>query len=193
MYVAGGLLKDCLWVSNPPITTYSFYKRLGERGYKPRGRLTRRSIKTSGILVCKSCGKEKELKSFTMHAQTKTGYDTSACKICKKSKVDWTKVPLEKKILNRAKERAKKKGVPFDITLEDILIPSHCPVFGKPLIYGDHKWAPSIDRFIPELGYVKGNIFIISNFANMLKGDATLEELEKLVDWIRGVSSPINL
>ena len=41
--------------------------------------------------------------------------------------------------------------------------------------------SPSLDRIVPELGYVKGNIRVISNRANHLKSDATLEEHRKIL------------
>ena len=34
---------------------------------------------------------------------------------------------------------------------------------------------------IPELGYIKGNVWVISNKANRIKNNATLEELRLLV------------
>ena len=41
--------------------------------------------------------------------------------------------------------------------------------------------SPTIDKLIPSLGYTKGNVWVISRRANMIKSDATLEELELLV------------
>lgn len=38
--------------------------------------------------------------------------------------------------------------------------------------------SPSIDKVIPELGYVRGNVWVISNKANRIKNNATLEELK---------------
>lgn len=91
-------------------------------------------------------------------------------------------------LLRHAKARAKKKGVPFDITVDDILIPSHCPIMGWEItgVGEDVKTSASIDRIIPELGYVKGNIRVISTQANRMKWDSTQEELEL---FCRGVLS----
>lgn len=49
--------------------------------------------------------------------------------------------------------------------------------------------SPSIDRIIPELGYVRGNIAVISMRANKLKSDATSEELERISAWMRSVGA----
>ena len=42
--------------------------------------------------------------------------------------------------------------------------------------------SPSLDRIIPSLGYVKGNIRVISFRANTLKNNATLSELELILE-----------
>lgn len=92
-------------------------------------------------------------------------------------------------ILQGAKQRAKKLGLPFNLTREDIVIPEYCPVFGFKLQVSDKASCPesiSIDRLIPEKGYVKGNIQIISWRANDIKGNATPEELRKVADYIEG-------
>lgn len=46
--------------------------------------------------------------------------------------------------------------------------------------------SPSLDRLRPELGYVRGNICVISNLANRIKSNATsAEELEHVAAWMR--------
>lgn len=40
---------------------------------------------------------------------------------------------------------------------------------------------PSLDKIIPKLVYVKGNVWVVSNKANRIKSNATIEELELLV------------
>jgi hypothetical protein len=46
-----------------------------------------------------------------------------------------------------------------------------------PFIYGDRNWTFSIDKIVPALGYVKGNVIIVSNRANIIKNNATPEEI----------------
>ena len=89
-------------------------------------------------------------------------------------------------MFSAAKNRAKTKGVPFDIDVSDIIIPEFCPVLGLRLVShigrrGPMDDTPSLDRIRPEGGYVRGNIWVISSRANRMKNDATLGELELLV------------
>lgn len=67
-----------------------------------------------------------------------------------------------------------------------------CPVLGIKMqpnkgAKGNRDTSPSVDRIRPELGYIKGNIKVISYRANKLRNDATAEELEAVVAYIRGL------
>lgn len=92
-------------------------------------------------------------------------------------------------MLRSAKHRAKKQGIPFDLEKSDLVIPELCPVLGIPLVCNAGKGgagqnSPSLDKIIPELGYIKGNIQIISNLANTMKHDATPEQLVLFAEWV---------
>lgn len=89
-----------------------------------------------------------------------------------------------RRMLAAAKDRAKAKGLPFDLTLNDVIIPVLCPVFGVPLVQHT-AYAPSLDRIEPEKGYVKGNVQVISRKANLMKQDASLEELRRFAEWVK--------
>jgi hypothetical protein len=94
---------------------------------------------------------------------------------------------LENTLLKGAKKRANKHGIAFNIELSDIIIPEFCPVLGFKLEVGNGKAndnSPSLDKIIPEKGYVKGNIRVISLRANKLKNDGSLEEFKKIVNYI---------
>lgn len=85
-----------------------------------------------------------------------------------------------------AKRRAKLYNLPFSITLEDIIIPDTCPVLGIPIETGlpaNSPQLPSLDRNIPDLGYMPGNVTVMSLRANSLKKNATLEEVTALYEW----------
>lgn len=95
--------------------------------------------------------------------------------------------------LNNARRRAKDQGVPYDLKIKDLAdlpIPEVCPYLGIPIIKGEGKSSensPSLDKIVPSLGYVKGNVEFISSRANRLKNDATLEELEKIVSRLKEI------
>jgi len=86
--------------------------------------------------------------------------------------------------------RAKQKGIVCEIDVSDVQIPEFCPVLGIRLAWGKGQrgWrnmgSPSVDRIKPQLGYVKGNVRVISNRANHLKGNGTIEELKAVLDYM---------
>jgi hypothetical protein len=89
------------------------------------------------------------------------------------------------KMLARAKSRAKKNNLPFNLELDDIAIPDTCPLLGIKIESNNFRNSPnnpSLDKIIPEKGYIKGNVWVISNRANTLKNDASIQELELLVE-----------
>ena len=91
-------------------------------------------------------------------------------------------------VIAKAKNRAKNEGVPFDLTVADVSFPTRCPVFDILLCYSNKVHArdnsPSFDKVIPERGYVRGNVRIISHRANRLKSDCTITELRQILNYM---------
>ena len=87
----------------------------------------------------------------------------------------------QKSLWIRSKTNAKKRGIFFDIQINDIIIPEYCPYLNIKLRYdassprADDKI--SLDRIDNSKGYVKGNIQVISDLANRMKNNATLSNL----------------
>lgn len=94
----------------------------------------------------------------------------------------------KRSMLRSARARAAKKGLPFNITLSDFHIPETCPLLGTEITLGAGKeyrdTAPSLDRVVPGMGYVKGNVLVMSARANRIKNDATAAELRKIADFL---------
>lgn len=91
------------------------------------------------------------------------------------------------KVLYGIRERARKKGLACDLTLEDISEYSVCPVFGFELVRGEGKPqfnSPSVDRIDSSKGYTKDNIQILSQLANAMKQNATPEQLIAFAEWV---------
>jgi hypothetical protein len=105
----------------------------------------------------------------------------------------WDKNHVAATILRRIKSRAKSIGVPFDLEEHDIVIPEFCPALGIKLEFHDYRQhnSPSIDRIIPNKGYVKDNIVIVSSLANRIKTDATVEQLSQVAEFYRNLDANI--
>ncbi len=93
-------------------------------------------------------------------------------------------------MLMRSRSRAKRVGLQHTLRPSDIVIPDVCPVLGIPIEMGKHRKgpspnSPSIDRIDSRLGYVPGNVRVISHRANTLKCDATIAELELVLADLR--------
>lgn len=112
------------------------------------------------------------------------------CRLCNNEmQVKWLHADPRRLLLTNSKTRAKQRGVPFFITKKDIVIPEECPVLGIKLIVGGNKLqdaSPTLDRMVPELGYIPSNIRVISARANRIKNDATADELEKVLAYVKG-------
>lgn len=152
--------------------------------------------------VCKDCAAVKPLSEFTRNRTRPDGL-SFYCKPCKKNRDNATVLKNPEKyaakrrsyrekhlaqgLVTNAQDRARRLGLPCDITKDDIIIPKTCPVLGIELRIGNgkqHDASPSLDRFIPSLGYVKGNICVISLRANRIKNNATAEELMTVAKWV---------
>ena len=107
---------------------------------------------------------------------------------CKKCQSDqYKESSTELKIFNACKKRSREKELEFTLRLEDIVIPTHCPMLGVLLFpatgQAAHANSPSIDRLDPRKGYTTENTVIISHRANTIKSNATPEELRLIADY----------
>ena len=100
------------------------------------------------------------------------------CKVCRRpiSVAQNKNKSKELKLYSAAKSRAPIKGFSFNLDRSDVVIPEICPVFNTPMV------RPSLDRIDSSRGYEKDNVRVISWRANMLKNNATKEELRLLYE-----------
>lgn len=100
----------------------------------------------------------------------------------------WSRKSVKSTLLTKARGRANKECLPFNLIKEDITIPDTCPALGIPISVSDGEYgagSPTLDRIIPKNGYVKGNVAVISHRANAIKSDASLAELEAITRYVR--------
>lgn len=151
---------------------------------------------------CLNCGKE-----WRTHVtkERKTSKIKHFCNECSRNLSIWERKKLVQKVfpekrkeylqfkrqeflkgyikhkLAACKTRAEEKGIEFNLTEKDIVIPKKCPILEVPLVIGrkgDYEYSPSIDRIDNSKGYIKGNIQIISKKANSMKNCASYKELK---------------
>lgn len=120
--------------------------------------------------------KNKETISARTKANKKQKYAEDPSSDLAKQK-QWKIKNQEKYLASSAKARSKKYGIVFDISADDIHIPDFCPYLGIKLEPFSEWSSPSLDKIDPALGYVKGNIQVVSLLANTMKSSASIEQL----------------
>ena len=131
---------------------------------------------------CKVCQKVKPLTSkyFNNRLELKTvppfRWD---CKICYNAYKRTHPGYFERKMLQHARNRARINSREFNITIDDISIPSHCPVLGIKLVHGwdDDESCPTLERIDNNVGYTPDNVMVVSALANRVKSSATWQQI----------------
>lgn len=149
----------------------------------------RRSDRASGHKSrCKKCDSRATMESRAKRTVVQRDGDNQR-------HAQWCRGNPGRVMWYRARARARRKDIPFDIEQRDVVTPAVCPVLGIPIACGDvgrgypTDNSPSLDRIDPSRGYVRGNIVVMSMRANRIKNDATLAELRALVAYLeRGVA-----
>jgi len=151
------------------------------------------------VMRCAMCLEYLHIDDFCFKSQTARGrFDILGrgrhhqCRKCQNDK--FLGMDLRQKLLYAARGRAKKAGLPCTITVDHIVIPEICPVLGIPLFpsVGNGRKhpalipnSPSVDRLDNDKGYTPDNIRVISMRANDIKSNATLDELEAVVAYVK--------
>jgi hypothetical protein len=123
-------------------------------------------------LIPKLLARYEKQKAYMKDYQKRTGF---------KQQREYLASHPELRMYHTAKSKAKKDGIQFSITKDDIIIPDVCPYMGWKLTNiqgcGRVRTNLSLDRIDPKKGYVPGNIQVISDLANKMKQNATPEQL----------------
>ena len=135
-------------------------------------------------------------KWFVDHSKQKffLSYDTSYIKSDGFYRERWynifnfNKVLLKAK-LNDVKKRAKQRNLKFNLHLNYLLtiLPKGmiCPILKIPMNIGlNNQNSLSFDRINNNLGYIEGNIALISKKANSIKHTATSQEILAVANWL---------
>lgn len=99
---------------------------------------------------------------------------------------DFGILAYKRRMLSGARSRAKAKGLPFNLSVDDVHIPDVCPVLGIEIKFSfgqPSDNSPSLDKIVPAFGYTKNNVEVISHRANTLKRDSTVQEMRAIADY----------
>lgn len=95
----------------------------------------------------------------------------------------------KKILIDKVKAQAKMKGIEFDISVKDIEWSETCPILFCEIDYYTTVTktgnTASFDRKNPSKGYIRGNVFVISNKANSMKSNGTVEIFERLLQYVK--------
>jgi hypothetical protein len=168
----------------------------------------------TAMIVCKGCAQELPKEFFAVDKKRSTGrrYKCRACSAAEfkrwqqtagyakrlakaRDQNDALKADNPKKrwahmAFFNAKRRAAASGLPFTITKDWVEqhAPDACPALGLQLNYANStslKNSPAIDRIDNTRGYEPDNCWVVSMFANRIKSDATLAEIEAVAHALR--------
>lgn len=161
------------------------------------------SILTRWLCLC-SCGKQKVILTSSLlqnktkscgclHKETSQKTGESNRTHGGYSKNTSTDDQIKHQALVNIRERSRRHGYESDLSVGDLpVLTNVCPVLGIRYQKGTLKnkdASPSVDRKNPNLPYLKkyaDNLVFISHKANRLKSNATIEDLEKIINYIRG-------
>ena len=143
-------------------------------------------------MICRGCYKDKQENEFDYRKDTKKL--RPYCKLCSRniSRARYANHKRSSYFLHkstRARSRSQSLKVPFDLDAEylESIWTDTCPILGVPISRDLPRGNPNaaeLDRFIPEKGYVKGNVHFMSRRANRVKQDFSLLEMRQLIKWM---------
>jgi len=150
---------------------------------EPKSNFGKRADAYGGLnYVCRDVASERNRRA---HAKA-SEHNNERHRISRRARKlsDDAKIWALKKLVADARRRARERKVSFALSIDDLQAPEFCPVFGTRLVYqADQRrcdMSASLDRIESSLGYVPGNVWIISWRANQIKSDATADELRKV-------------
>jgi hypothetical protein len=130
------------------------------------------------MTCCISCLKDLPSSSYRKHPWRFAGRQ-SKCIDCQSNGTN--PEAIKRRVILRTRYSAKQRRLLHTITSEDFDLPLLCPLLGIKLDYSRSRTRGSnrfcLDRIDNRLGYVPGNVHIISLRANRLKGELTPEQL----------------
>lgn len=187
-----------------PLTTGARFHRLAVIGYdhtvpySHSKRATRTLIHKYKCLC--DCGNQVVVGKKDLLSERTKSCGCLRAEVARDKQLSLSDFPGKKKdvrynMWSNAKRRARQAHLDFTLSIEDIVIPECCPVFGWNFRSGVGKAlpeSPSLDRIDNSKGYVPENVWVISYKANEIKNRYSLTELKALVSALEKQTGELN-
>jgi hypothetical protein len=106
----------------------------------------------------------------------------------------WRQANPEKPLVYDARRRAKARGVPFDLTNEDVRelldagwVCRYCDSPVGAYTGGSRPTSATLDRLVPDLGYTRANTILSCHKCNSEKSEHTVQSLRAWADKIEAL------
>lgn len=158
----------------------------------------------NGEILCSKCKKLKPMNQFQKgRVNTDKQYIFSYCNPCRKNQIysslNSSITLFLKDRYNRLRVRCKKNDIPFELDFEEVL--KLWDIQQGKCFYTDvlltwcvgkgynFQTALSIDKIVPEKGYISGNVVLCTSRVNTAKSNFALDEIEKwMPEWYHRIT-----
>ena len=149
---------------------------------------TRKNCRAMYWCKCSWCKEEKLINSGVFRKKPPVSCGCRKAAGYTHPKSDPT-TKYERRLLNYARRNARRRGCECTLELHHLTIPEKCPILGFNLEIGGHQdTSPSVDRIDSSKGYTPDNVWVISQRANRIKNNATVEEIKMLYEALQSLS-----
>jgi hypothetical protein len=159
-------------------------------------KLTVKNKRSHFICICDKCLKECVINSSEIKRAKSCGCERGVNDNNREAFQSNKTHFFERRLLNYARRNSKRRGEECNLELKDIVIPEYCPLLGIKLNTekatvgsglrvsgpGSQDSCPSVDRIDSSKGYTRENVWIISKRANVIKNNASIEELRMIYE-----------
>lgn len=161
--------------------TETYVGTLCKRGHKHNG--TEKSLRTKSKRECVECLKLARRRYVERHKERHKEHS-------KRSSKKWMENNRLEYLCRSLRCRCKKSALPFDLDagfLESLLKKQDglCYWLKIPINIEQHRKHPAkatLDRLVPQKGYIKGNVVWSSNFANRGRVDLPVAEFREFLE-----------
>ena len=141
--------------------------------------------------ICSTCKQKLELNADNFPTRKRVngmGY-RGQCRECYNELRRSNPQYAQTKAIQSARDRAKKRGLDFNLDIKALHFPKVCPILNIKLEHGKKDWttSPSIDRIDNDKGYTLDNVIVVSSLANSIKNCATWQQIIQVGEFYKNL------